>query len=620
MDRNSIIGLSLIAAILIGYSIWMQPSKAEVEAKKKQRDSIAIVERITEQKEQNERKEQDSLRQASTMLSTVDDSTRVKQLTDELGDFSSAAIADLQFYAIENDLMKIVISNHGASVYSVELKKFKTYDGKPLYLFSGDSTLFGLNFFAQNRSITTTSLYFKYMGDSIVDASKESKNAVFRLYAGDSAYIEYIYTISPGSYMLDFNICMHNMENIIAPNLSNININWETYLPAIEKSTTAEQTHTTVFFKHFQDEVESVKIKSNKDNSMDIPTKIEWIAFKQQFFSSVLIADKPFNDAELSYASQPENSKYLKKMTASINVAYERKGNDSIGLGFYFGPNSYQLLRSYKMDLDELVGVGTSIIGWINKYTIIPVFNWLNNITGNYGLIILLLTIIIKIGLLPLTFRSYMSTAKMKVLKPEVDEINERIPSDKPMERQQAVMAMYKKVGVNPLGGCLPLLLQMPILIAMYKFFPVAIELRQESFLWANDLSSYDSILNLPFNIPFYGSHISLFTILMTVTTILSIRANSSSTSFEQPGMKTMMYIMPIMFMFIFNSLAAGLTYYLVVANVITLGQNFLFSKVINEKELLRKLNENKKKPVKKSKFQERIELAAKNRGIKLPK
>jgi len=291
-------------------------------------------------------------------------------------------------------------------------------------------------------------------------------------------------------------------------------------------------------------------------------------------------------------------------------------------MAFYFGPNHINTLNKYGNELDELINLGGPLSSLINRYLIIPIFNFLNRFIGSYGLIILVLTIIIKVMLFPLTYRSYRSMAKMRVLKPEIDAINEKIPKEKAMERQQATMALYKKVGVSPLGGCLPMFLQLPILYAMFRFFPTSIELRQEKFLWAHDLSTYDSILDLPFNIPMYGDHVSLFTLLMTVSTILTMRiSNQASASTSQmPGMKGMMYIMPIMFMFILNNFSAALTYYYFLANIITFGQNQLFKQFIDEEELLKKLKTNQKKPKKKSGFQKRLEQMSKQRGSSPPK
>jgi YidC/Oxa1 family membrane protein insertase len=287
-------------------------------------------------------------------------------------------------------------------------------------------------------------------------------------------------------------------------------------------------------------------------------------------------------------------------------------------MSFYFAPNHYQTLKSYELGMEKLVPLGWGIFGWVNKFLVIPIFNFLNQFDLNYGIIILILTIVIKLMLLPLTYKAYLSTAKMKVLKPEVEEIQAKHKED-PMKSQQEMMAMYRKAGVNPLGGCLPMLLQMPILIAMFRFFPASIELRQESFLWADDLSTYDSILNLPFTIPFYGDHVSLFTILMTVSTIIYTHMNMQMTA-QNPQMKWIMYLMPVMFLGIFNNFSSGLSYYYFLANVISFGQQYLFKLAVNEDAIHAKIQENKKKPQTKSKFQQKLEQMAKDRGMKPPK
>jgi YidC/Oxa1 family membrane protein insertase len=297
----------------------------------------------------------------------------------------------------------------------------------------------------------------------------------------------------------------------------------------------------------------------------------------------------------------------------------ETLSNNASGFKFYFGPNHYLTLRKYKeLELDRLIHLGWSFLGWINRFMVIPVFNFLEQFIGSYGIIILILTILIKLVLFPLTYKSYLSTAKMKVLKPQIDEINSKIPKEKAMERQQAMMGLYKKAGVNPMGGCLPMLLQMPILIALFQFFPASIELRGEPFLWATDLSSYDSILQLPFNIPFYGDHVSLFCLLMAITNIVYTHMNQemAASSQQMPGMKTMMYMMPVMFLFFFNSYASGLSYYYFISTLFTIGQTLLFRKFVNEKALLAKIHAHQKKPVKKSGFQQRLEDMARQQQL----
>jgi YidC/Oxa1 family membrane protein insertase len=416
------------------------------------------------------------------------------------------------------------------------------------------------------------------------------------------------------------------MDKVIAVNSNTLDFNWGIYIPHQEKGAKNENNYTNLQFKHFQDEDESFSA-SKQEEKKDIPTKLKWIAYKQQFFSSVIIAGESFSNASMQSDMMPvsDSSKYLKHYSSVIAINYENKPNYSVPMSFYFGPNHYLTLKKYNLDLERLIFLGRSIIRWINQFVIIPIFNWLNGFVLNYGIIILILTIIIKLALFPLTFKSYQSQAKMRVLKPQVDEINAKIPKEKAMERQQAAMALYKKAGVNPLGGCLPMLLQFPFLIAMFRFFPTSIELRQQGFLWANDLSTYDSIyswsVQVPFLSSFYGNHISLFTILMTATTIISMKMTQSSATDNQiPGMKTMMYIMPVMFMFFLNNFSAGLTYYYFLANVITIGQNELFKRMIDEQKLLKQIHANKAKVVKKSGFQARLEKMAKERGYKMPK
>jgi len=317
---------------------------------------------------------------------------------------------------------------------------------------------------------------------------------------------------------------------------------------------------------------------------------------------------------------------FVRQFASSIDMPFNRTAEQTIGMKLYFGPNNFTSLKSYgDLGLESVVTVGGSMIRWINAYVVIPIFNWLNRGINNYGIIILLLTLIIKTALFPLTFRSYRSQAVMRVLKPQVDEIGEKYPKkEDAMKKQQATMDLYKKAGANPMGGCLPMLLQFPILYAMFRFFPTSIELRQAKFLWATDLSTYDSILDLPFTIPMYGDHVSLFTLLMTVTTMMSMRWNNqaSAGSSAMPGMKTMMYIMPVMFMLILNNFSAGLTYYYFLANLITLGQNLIFKQFIDEEAILRKINAKKNKPAKKSRFAQRLaDLQKQQQGGKaLPK
>ncbi len=611
MDRNSVLGLVAIAIILVVWSVMMRPNEEEqkrlLEAQAKQ-DSIEL---LAIQK----KTEQEALPVTTEKGASVNDSLRKEENKKQLGSFAAAANGEQKFFILQNEKLMLKVSSKGGRIYSATVKEFHRYDSTDVVLFNGDSTIFGFSFFSETRNrIQTNDLFF-----SAINSTDSS--LTMRLNITDSNYIDYVYKLSGNSYVLDYKVLLVGMNGIIASNIDALDLKWEIYTPRIEKDGKNESIYATLSYKYFQDDVEELKPRSDKEQIETLSTKIEWIAFKNQFFSSVILADETFRGGSVKSIKFEDNSKYIKKYSSDLVVNYNQKMLDTIPFKMYFGPNHVSTVKKTGLPLDGLVTLGGSFIRVINKYAVVPIFFFLEKFFSNYGIIILLLTLIIKIGLLPLTFTSYMSTAKMKVLKPQVDEINERIPKDKAMERQQAMMAMYKKAGVNPLGGCIPLLLQMPILIALYQFFPASFELRQEAFLWAKDLSTYDSILTLPFAIPMYGSHVSLFTLLMTITTIMSMKMNDqTANSATMPGMKTMMYIMPVMLMLVLNSFSAGLTYYLFVANVITIGQNELFKLFIDEKKLLKKLNEAKKKPSKKSKFQQRLEDVAKQRGYKLPK
>jgi YidC/Oxa1 family membrane protein insertase len=436
--------------------------------------------------------------------------------------------------------------------------------------------------------------------------------------AGDEKYIEYKYTLAPEKYMVDFSVTFKSLEGIIAANQNNITLDWRMYLPQQEKGRQNEETYSCVRYKYYQDAVDVMGLRSTKETEKkDITTKLSWIAFQDQFFSSVIVTNDFFLNGSVSYTRTLASPKYIRNYTSEIGVPFNLASSNVINMKMYYGPNSTKILKKEGMELEKLVFLGKNIIGWINRFAIIPIFNWLNKYISNYGIIILILTIIIKIVLFPLTFKSYQSQAKMQVLKPMVEELGKKFPKkEDAMKKQQATMDLYKRAGVNPMGGCLPMLLQMPILFAMFRFFPISIELRQEHFLWATDLSTYDSILNLPFTIPMYGNHVSLFTLLMTASTLLTMKMTGTSPGSDQPGMKLMMYMMPVMFMLILNNFSSGLTYYYFLANMLTYGQNIISKRFINTDAVFATLEQNKKKPLQKSKWQQRLEAAAKQRGI----
>lgn len=542
----------------------------------------------------------------------------------QLGVFSGTASGENDFITLENNKVELKISLKGGKVYSARLKEYRTHDSLPLFLFSGDSTVFGFNFFtADNKAVQTNNLFFKPVSDqkSFV-VGNDPQSVSLRLLAADDKYIEYKYTLAPDKYMVEFDVAFKSMEGIIAGNQNSLTLEWQMYIPQQEKGRQNEEQYSNIRFKYYQDDVVDLKNNQSKEvEALDITTKLSWIAFQGQFFSSAIITNDFFLNGAISSTKTLTSEKYIRYYTSEVGVPFNPSATNAISMKLYYGPNSITVLKKEGMELDKLVFLGKNIIGWINRFAIIPIFNWLDNYFGNYGLIILILTIIIKIVLFPLTFKSYQSTAKMQVLKPQVEELGKKFPKkEDAMKKQQATMDLYKRAGVNPMGGCLPMLLQMPILFAMFRFFPVSIELRQEHFLWATDLSTYDSILTLPFTIPMYGNHVSLFTLLMTASTLLTMRMTGSTPGSDQPGMKLMMYMMPVMFMLFLNNFSSGLTYYYFLANMITYGQNIISKQFINADAVLATLEENRKKPMKKSKWSQRLEAAAKQRGISTPK
>lgn len=441
-----------------------------------------------------------------------------------------------------------------------------------------------------------------------------------RLYAGEGKYLEYKYKFNYNSFLVGFEVNTNGLSNLISTNTGFLNFNWNIHVPRQEKkSKYGEDSYTTIHYKYQDDEVDN--LSTSESESESLRTKTKWISYKQLFFSSAIIAEEAFPTADIKTELTKDDPMYLGNFNADIALPYEGSDSESIKMKFFFGPNHYNTLKQYDLSMESLINLGYVVIRQVNQWLIIPTFNFLRKYIDNFGIIILLLTIFIKLLIFPFTFKSYHSQAKMKALKPEIDEINEKFSKDKAMEKQQATMALYKKAGVNPMGGCLPMLFQFPVLIAMFFFFPTSIELRQESFLWATDLSTYDSIMSLPFEIPFYGDHVSLFCLLMTVTTVLSTYLNSESqNTAAMPGMKTMMYIMPVMFLFILNGYASGLSYYYFLANVITIGQMYVFRAMVDEDKIRAQIIINKKKPIVKSNFQQKLEEMAKQKGTKARK
>jgi len=643
MNKNSIIGILLIFGLMIGYTVFMAPSKEEIAAKQRAQDSIAaLVQQINDSARAvaiaDTALKQNAVVAADTETVSNEVNIASQNLSgQESGPFMVSATGTNKDFIVESDRLKITFSSKGGRISQVEMKDYKTWDGRPLILFGPDSSDFNLAFFTDVKSVNTNSLFFlpawpdkRYEGQDVMKVSgTDSLKFAMRLYAGESdslmhpdSYIEYLYTIRADRYMVGYTVNFVGMDKYIALNTKEMNIDWKLRLPRQEKNIENERLNSTVYFRHADAEVDY--LSERKDDNKEINTSVKWVSFKQQFFASTLIAGDMFQNVDIKKTREPEKeTNYLDYMEATFSLPFNPSMDKQLDLSFYFGPTKYNILRKYKLDLERQIPLGWSffLMQWINRFAVLPVFNFLEGFNLNYGIIILILTVLLKIVLLPIAYKTYLSSAKMRLLKPEVDEISAKFTKkEDAMKKQQATMALYKKAGANPMSGCVPMLLQFPILLAMFRFFPASIELRQESFLWANDLSSYDSIYNLPFNIPFYGDHVSLFTLLMTISTIIYTKINNdmmATGSNQMPGMKTMMYLMPIMFLGFFNSYSSGLSYYYLLANLFTFAQMYVIRRFVNEDKLHAQIQENKKKPVKKSNFQKRLEDMAKQQGRK---
>ncbi|MBA3971693.1 MAG: membrane protein insertase YidC [Bacteroidetes bacterium] len=626
MDKKSITGLVLIGAILIGWLLLNQPSAEEIALRKEQHITDSIAQYTTDKKikEQTVPAASKTSTIAGIPVSALRDSTgkvsdSVKSiiLKQVYGDFANASSGENKIITIENEVMKVNISPRGGRIASVELKKYKTFDQQPLMLFNADSSTQNLKFTAFSKEFTTDSLYFTPEGGAFSIQGTDNKSISMRLYAGDkSKYIEYVYSLTGNEYMMGFRINVANMQDIITGK-GNLTMNWGMKIPMQEYNHVNQQMASTIYYKCQDENVDRISESTYEKKPLEFPVK--WIGFKQQFFTSAIIADNTLFDktSEIETISQATSSKYVKEYAATINIPVTGFKSESIGMRMYFGPNHFATLKKYDLELEKQINLGWKIFGWLNRFLTIPIFNFLDSFDLNYGIIILILTIILKLLLLPIAYKTILSSAKMRVLKPEIDELNEKHKNDDPVKKQQATMALYKSAGVNPMAGCIPVLLQMPILIALFNFFPASIELRQQSFLWAHDLSTFDSVYNFGFNVPWYGDHVSLFALLMTGSTLLYTWSNSQlmGTSNQMPGMKWMMYLMPILFLGFMNSYSAGLSWYYFLANMITFGQTWAIQKfVIDHDALHAKIQENKKKPVKQSKFQQRLEQMTKER------
>lgn len=636
LDRNSFLGLLLIGGILVGWMYWTMPSDEEIARQKRTHDSIVTVQAAEQNAQQIAtqvaKKEANVITHTDSSI-VLSDSIIAVQKVQQYGVFAGAVEGENKTIALENNHIKVNISTLGGRISSVELKDYKTSTGKPLILFDADSSYQSIQFIANSRGFSTDSMHFVTESAGFQVLEKDSNSISLRLYAGDkSRYIEYIYGLKGDSYLVNYKINVVGLQDIIASNTSDLTLRWGMKTPTQEKSIDNERKASTIYYKYAEEEVDFITETNDEKKSFD--AKLKWVAFKQQFFSSVLIAETVFEKpTDIESKAETSSLNYVKSFTADLTIPYNHLLSESFAMKFYFGPNHYETLKKYDLSLEKQVPLGWGIFGWVNRFLVIPIFNFLSGFNLNYGIVILILTIIIKILLFPIAYKTYLSSAKMRVLKPEMDEINKKFGNSDPMKKQQATMELYRKSGVNPLAGCIPVLLQFPILIALFRFFPASIELRQEAFLWATDLSSYDSIWDFGY-VPFinfiYGDHVSLFTLLMTASTILYTYSNSQLMGGDgammgggttgMPNMKWMMYAFPFIFMGVLNNYSAGLSYYYFLANMITFGQTYLMRAFVDEDALRKKIEENKKKPVKVSNFQQRLEKMTKERQAQLKK
>jgi len=613
MDRNTFTGLFLILIIIVGSTYLLKPSQEQVNREKQTQDSIAAVAKA----KINSVSHPDTTKKIQQK--SVVDTAALK------GPFGAARVGNNQIVTLENEYLKVNISTKGGRIESVELKsiehkKAETYDKKPLIMFEGPDNKFGLIFNAGGTNISTNDLYFSPSAPSLSVSKKDSSSLTMRLNYADGQYIDYLYSLKGESYKVGFTIIAKGMQNVIASGQKHLLLNWEAVLKQKEKDIVAEQQrYSTAYFKLVNNDVDYLSINATKNEQKDIGAeegKVQWISFKQHFFSNVLIAKDGFDKGTLTVANSTDSG-IVKSFTANMQLPFGGKDITTYPMEFYFGPNKFSILKSQGYNLERQVNMGYPPLKYINRFVVLPVFNFLENFGLNYGLIILILTILLKAVLSPLTYKSYLSMAKMKVLKPEMDEIKAKVGDDNATLLQQEYMKLYKKAGVNPLGGCIPMLMQLPIIMAFFFFFPNLYELRGQSFLWVKDLSTYDDFVKFGFNMPFIGDHLSLMCILMTISTLIYTYFNNQISGVTGQ-MKYIGYITPVIFLGVLNSYPAGLNYYYFLANMLTFAQQFAIRQMVNDEKIHAQIQENKKKPAsqKKSKFQQRLDDYMRNKQV----
>ena len=598
MNKNNIIGFVLIGVIMFGFT-WYQSKQynKQMEAQA-QLDSIAFVEQMAAMAK-------DSVNRAEA-AQTVNVKT-LPAYKDSM--LTEARLAEAQIYKLSNDKVEIEFTTRGAQPYSVKIKDYMTYDSTDLYLIKPEQSQLGVNVYA-GENINTKDFVFQV-------AEHNDSLLVMQLPFAQGGYIQQVFALSEGSYMVQNELSFVGMGNVIPRNVSNVDIDWNIIIPRLEKGYKNEKQYSKVNY-YFTGDKKSEEIGRGRDGSERVNTKMKWFAFQQQFFSAIMTSGSEFASADLSvkYFAEDDPSRNLMACSAKLRSDFQA-GSDVVSLPyeFYFGPNDYAGLKAYDQKYEKIVPLGGWMVAWFSRLVIIPCFDLLGKFIKNYGIVILLMTLLIKLIISPLTIKSYKSSAKMQVLKPEIDKLNAKYPNEKDaMKKQQAMMELYRKAGVSPAGGCLPMLLQMPILFAMFRFFPASIELRQQKFLWADDLSAYDSIVDFGVNVPLLGDHLSLFALLMAASMFVYSKMTASQMSDDpnMAGMKFMsLYLMPIMMFFICNNLSSGLSYYYLLSNLITMAMTWYIRKyVVTEDKVRADMMLNASKPQKKSKWQMRLEEA----------
>ncbi len=604
MNKSNLIGFVLIGVIMFGFS-WYQSRQwtKQVEAQA-QLDSIARVEQMAAMA-------MDSINRAEGKTAQGVKVMTMPAYKDSM--LTESRLAVEEFYKLSNDKVEIEFTTRGAQPYSVKINDYMTYDSTALYLMKPGYSEYGVSIFA-GENINTKDFIFQV-------AEHNDSTIIMQLPFAGGGYIQQKFWLESGSYMMQNELSFVNMDGIIPRNVSMLDIDWSVVIPRLEKGYKNEKQYSKLDF-YYDGDKKPEEIGRGRDGSERIDTRFKWFAFQQQFFSAIMTAGTEFSSADFSlkFYSEDEYKAAGNLMACSANLRSDFQagsGNVTIPYQFYFGPNDYRTLKSYDQKYEKIIPLGGWMVGWFSRLVIIPCFDFLGRFISNYGLVILLMTIFIKLLISPLTIKSYKSSAKMQVIKPEVDKLNAKYPNEKDaMKKQQAMMDLYQKAGISPMGGCLPMLLQMPILFAMFRFFPASIELRQQKFLWADDLSAYDSILDFGFNIPLLGDHLSLFALLMAITMFIYSKMTSSQMSDDpnMAGMKFMsVWLMPIMMFFICNNLSAALSYYYLLSNIITMGMTWYIRKfVVTEEKVRADMMLRANQPKKKSKWQQRLEEAQK--------